>query len=210
MEPHFTYPILSQKKELFHGTFLSAPEGRFIASKQVHGTDLVILTSKDQPLPPCDALATHLANYPLMVRHADCQAALLYDPVNKVIAAIHAGWRGLVNGIYPKTIHALQKYYGSQPNDLLIAIAPSLGKENSQFLHYKEEIPERFWSFQFKPFYFDLKAIAQAQLMQAGVLSENLYISEIDTADPSTPCPSYRRDKTPLRMGSVIALGKAK
>lgn len=206
------YPLLSAYPEVLHGTMsqapTSAPSGtrKLLNPVQVHGNHFHAIDDLDTPLPPCDAIATSLKGIALMIRHADCQAALVYDPERQVIAAIHAGWRGLVEEIYPVTIAKLHDHYGCRPESLRIAISPSLGPENAQFIHYEREFPKSFWSYQVKPDYFDLRAIAKEQLMKSGILPQHLFISEIDTHSPSNGCPSYRRTKTSERMGSFISL----
>lgn len=206
------YPLLSAFPQLFHGTYSETPKNKpagvqqLLNPVQVHGNRLHIIEDPHAPLPPCDALATSLPGIALMIRHADCQAALLYDPERQVVAAIHAGWRGLVQGIYPLTIAQLHDHFGCKPQTLRIAISPSLGPKNAEFIHYKDEFPQSFWPHQVKPHYFDLRAIANEQLLKAGILAENLHISDVDTYIPESGCPSYRRTKTCERMGSVIGL----
>jgi YfiH family protein len=206
------YPLLSAFPEILHGTSIQAPSSNpsgaqyLLNPVQVHGNDFHAIDDPQAPLPPCDAIATSLKGIALMIRHADCQAALVYDPELQVIAAIHAGWRGLVQEIYPRTIAQLRDHYGCRPESLRIAISPSLGPENAEFIHYQKEFPQSFWPHQVKPYYFDLRAIAKEQLIRTGVLPEHLFISEVDTHAPSNGCPSYRRTKTAERMGSFISL----
>lgn len=206
------YPLLSAFPEITHGTSLQAlaqcPPGtlQLLNPIQVHGHQFHAIENPHEPLPPCDAIATSVQGLALMIRHADCQAALIYDPDLRVIAAVHAGWRGLVQEIYPRTIANLHERYGCRPESLRIAISPSLGPENAEFIHFEKEFPKSFWSYQVKPYYFDLRAIAKEQLIKSGILHEHLFISEIDTHSPSNGCPSYRRTKTSERMGSFIGL----
>lgn len=61
------------------------------------------------------------------VRTADCVPVLLHDPVRQVVAAIHAGWRGAVAGIVPKTVALLASRFGTVPKDVRMAIGPSAG-----------------------------------------------------------------------------------
>lgn len=205
------YPLLTAFPELSHGTYTEAPTAipasasHLLNPVQVHGTHFHAIHDPHEPLPPCDAIATSLKGVALMIRHADCQAALVYDPEKKVIAAIHAGWRGLVQEIYPLTIARLHDHYGCNPQHLRIIISPSLGPENAEFKHFQEEFPESYWTYQVKPNYFDLRKIAKDQLLRTGVLPEHLFISSIDTFNPESCCPSYRRTKTTSRMGSFIA-----
>lgn len=206
------YPLLSAFPEIEHGTHINASTivplraTHLLNPEQVHGTHFHAIEDPMLALPPCDAIATSLRGVALMIRHADCQAALLYDPVAKVIGAIHAGWRGLTQEIYPLTISRLQDHFGCKAQNLRIAISPSLGPKNAEFKHYQNEFPEKYWSYQIEPHYFDLRKIAEEQFIHAGVLPEHLFISEVDTFSPTSQCPSYRRTKTIDRMGSFICI----
>jgi len=64
----------------------------------------------------------------ICVKTADCVPVFLVDRIKKVIAAVHAGWRGTALGITAKSIRLMQNQYGSQPRDLLAAIGPSIGR----------------------------------------------------------------------------------
>jgi YfiH family protein len=180
-----------------------------IQSKQCHGADIYIVDDPLAKVPACDALITTHADIGLMIKHADCQAALFYDPINKVIAAAHAGWRGSVAQIYTKTIDILKTQFGSSPENILVCISPSLGPENAEFKNYKIELPEAFWQYQVKPNYFDFWAISQNELMQAGVLSHHIQMAKCCTYNNSDDYFSYRRDKTTGRHGTVIAMKKS-
>ncbi len=141
-----------------------------------------------------------------MIKHADCQAALFYDPVKQAIGAAHSGWRGSIAKIYTNTIEAMQKHFGTHPKDLLVCISPFLGKEHAEFIHYKSEFPEEFWKYQIKPNYFDFAAIAMAELNHAGILSDHVNISTRCTFASSEDFYSYRREKSTGRHATVIAL----
>lgn len=103
----------------------------FISVKQVHGTDVLIV---DRPVHEghCfeggwDALITDQPGVAVTVRTADCVPVLLHDPVHRVVAAIHAGWRGAVAGIVPKTVTLLAHRFGSRAASLRMAVGPSAG-----------------------------------------------------------------------------------
>ena len=61
------------------------------------------------------------------VRTADCVPVLIHDPVHRAVAAVHAGWRGAVADIVPKTIAALAQRFGSRASSLRMAVGPSAG-----------------------------------------------------------------------------------
>ena len=104
---------------------------RLISVKQVHGTDVLIL---DRPVREgqsfdgaWDALMTNQPGIMVAVRTADCVPVLLHDPVRRIVAAVHAGWRGAVAGIVPNTIAAMNARFGGEAAALRMAIGPSVG-----------------------------------------------------------------------------------
>lgn len=101
------------------------------AVKQVHGTDALVVESTvpsqavlDQGW---DALVTDRPQVCLTIKTADCVPILLHDVRRGVIAAIHAGWRGAVAGILPKTLSLMTQRFGSVPQDVQVGIGPSAG-----------------------------------------------------------------------------------
>jgi len=158
------------------------------------------------PKSPCDGMMTKVPGVGLAVSHADCQAALMYDPVQHVIANVHSGWRGSVLNIYANAIHSLQKRYGSRPENLLVCISPSLGPEDAEFVNYRQELPEQFWEYQIKPNYFDFWAISRNQLEKAGVLPHHIEIAGISTYSHTADYFSYRKEKVTGRNCTLIAL----
>ena len=81
----------------------------------------------DQELKETDALITGKPGICLCIQTADCVPLLLYDPKVKAAGAVHAGWRGTVDLITGKAVEKMSRIYGSQPQDILIAIGPSIG-----------------------------------------------------------------------------------
>ncbi|MBA3722650.1 MAG: peptidoglycan editing factor PgeF [Parachlamydiaceae bacterium] len=165
-------------------------------AKQCHDKDITRITS-NSPIESVnyDALVTNEPGLNLMIKHADCQAAIFYDPIHKAIANVHAGWRGNVKNIYKETIEYMQKSFGSKPSELLVCISPSLGPDEAEFIHYKQELPEEFWHFQVRPTYFDLWAISTYQLQQEGILPHHIEIAALSTYSNSHDYFSFRRDK---------------
>lgn len=142
----------------------------------------------------------------LLIRHADCQGTIFYDPVRHVVANVHCGWRGSVANIYQETVDQMGRRYGTDPEDLIVCIGPSLGPEAAEFKHYQEELPEHFWPFQVKPLYFDFWEISRMQLMEAGVPEEQIEVAEICTFSNEKECYSYRRNRDTFHHGTLVAL----
>lgn len=74
-----------------------------------------------------DALMTRDPRVMLSIRAADCLPVLLVDPESRVIAAVHAGWRGMLARIVEKTVGEMRRVFGSNPKRLFAALGPCIG-----------------------------------------------------------------------------------
>lgn len=176
-----------------------------VVPRVIHGSDVVRVDGVCDDVPIADGISTNRQKLALSITHADCQAAIFYDPVKHALANVHCGWRGNVQNIYLKTIEHMEKSYGSKPQDLLVCISPSLGPDSSEFINFRSELPEPFWKYQHRPFFFDLWAISRAQLREAGVQDARIQIAEIDTLRDDNFF-SYRREKLGGRQSTICAL----
>lgn len=170
---------------------------RLVSARQVHGNRVECVTElseNDLELDGVDALITHSKGVGLMIQHADCQAILLYDQAQSVIGAIHCGWRGNVLNIIGETVEKMTAVYQTQRQDVLAAISPSLGPCCAEFIHYRQELPSTFHTFQTHTNHFDLWKISQSQLIKAGMMPKNIFISGICTSC-SRDFFSYRRSR---------------
>lgn len=169
---------------------------------QVHGDKILNVTEIPETPPDADALITRKPNLPLMIKTADCQAVLIFDPTTNTIAAIHSGWKGSIQNIIGKTIKHL-KEMGSSPGDLLVGISPSLGPECSEFSDPKTELPD--WCEKYTTGNnVDFWKMSLDQLKKEGVLEKN-----IENVNICTKCdPNYYsyRQKDDGRMASFIML----
>lgn len=102
-----------------------------VSLQQMHSTRVVVF---DSPVKTGamiegdgDALVTNQPQLALIVRTADCVPVLFVDHKTGVIGAIHAGWRGAVGDIVPKTIQACVEQFGSDVAHMHVAIGPSIG-----------------------------------------------------------------------------------
>ncbi len=183
-----------------------------VSARQVHGRSVALVrdSNKDREFPDCDALMTSQQGVGLLICHADCQAILLYDPIQKAVAAIHSGWRGSAANISGYTVKKMSETFGSRPADIVAGISPSLGPCCAEFKNYKDELPEEFWKFQVRENYFDFWEITSSQLVKAGLQQKKIRIAARCTRC-SNDYFSYREacelsaGKTG-RNGTVIAL----
>lgn len=177
-------------------------------AKQTHGSavERVRLGRNDEKVSSADALYTTDKDIGLAVTHADCQAAIFYDPVHEAIGVAHAGWKGIGLNIYERLIETMGRELGTQPQNLLVCISPSLGPDHAEQKNYKQELPQDLWEFQTKPFYFDFWQASKKQLASAGVLEKNIEIATQCTYCDRDNYFSYRRDKETGRHASIVAL----
>jgi YfiH family protein len=95
-------------------------------AKQIH-SDRVLVVESPGPQGQGDALISNRPGIGLAIRTADCLPILIADPPNRAVAAIHAGWRGVLSEIVPKTMEAMSRQFGSKREDLVTAIGPGIG-----------------------------------------------------------------------------------
>ncbi len=108
---------------------LSLEDVPLVTLAQVHSARLHILDENTPPengSPRADALATLQDSVAIGVQVADCFPILVADPRKKVIAAIHAGWRGTLERIFSRTVAGLRTGFGTDPADLITAIGPGI------------------------------------------------------------------------------------
>ncbi len=180
---------------------------RLVFPTETHGTNVQRITPKNlDKIPQADALFTTEKNLALGVTHADCQAAIFYDPVHEAIAIVHAGWRGMAQNIYARALEAMHRDIGTQPQNLIVCISPSLGPDHAEYKNYKQELPQDWWTFQVKPNYFDFWAISRKQLSALGILDKNIEIAETCTHCNEKDYFSHRREKDTGRHGTIVAL----
>jgi hypothetical protein len=184
--------------------FLKAKKLFFL--NQVH-KDQVVEIKKDNldKTINADAMVTKLKDIALVITTADCQACLLYDIENKIIAAIHAGWKGLSLNIYKKTIDFM-KSLGSNPKNIKAVISPSLKICHSEFKNFKQEFPKEFWKYEKEEKHLDLLKIGIDQLKKEEILDKNIEIADICTYCREDEYFSYRRDNKTGRNATVIMM----
>lgn len=183
---------------------------------QVHGVEVVIAEAPRSPESPhmqADAILTDRPGLTLMMRFADCVPIMLHDPVRKVAGIAHAGWMGTVRGTVCFAVEAMQKHYGSSPNDIQAAIGPSIGPD-----HYEVgpdvviQVQQAFGSDASSllsasagPMKFDLWAANRLLLEQVGV--RHVEVAGVCTACHTEDWYSHRAEKGRTgRFGAIIAL----
>jgi YfiH family protein len=108
------------------------PMENFLVLNQVHGDDIFVIEPRGNYFTShealnYDAIVTNRANLAICIKTADCVPVFIVDRIKKVIAAVHAGWRGSALEISSKVVRLMQNQYGSEPADILAAIGPAIG-----------------------------------------------------------------------------------
>ncbi len=192
-------------------------EGTLFFLSQVHGTGVVVADDMTdmtdmtnmpaQSAPPeADAAVSGTPGTLLVVQTADCQSVMLYDPLQKTAANIHAGWRGSIANIIGNCVETMKNRFGSDPESLVAAIGPSLGPCCAQFIHYKTEIPEPFHAYGDDQHRFNFWQISHDQLRASGVRGDNIEWSNICTRCNPHLFFSYRQANITGRFASVIGI----
>ena len=117
-----------RNREIF-AQAIGLQSGFFRYAQQEHG-DRIFVVSRMTDFPPegavFDGFITNLPDVPLMVFTADCLPVLLLDPVKRVVAAVHCGWRGTALDIAGKAVRLMVSDYGSHPADIIAAFGPCI------------------------------------------------------------------------------------
>jgi len=192
----------------------SSGAGELVFTNQLHGVKVLALKRGDrpdaavekQPTLEGDALVTDIRGRALVIKAADCQAVMLYDPLQQVVANVHAGWRGSIHDIIAKTIEAMKETFGCRPENIHAGIGPSLGPCCGEFINFKKEIPEAFWKYRVGAVHFDFWAVSHDQLCAAGVRPENICRSNVCTRCSLDRFFSYRGEGRTGRFAAVITL----
>lgn len=171
---------------------------RIVLNRQTHGVDGFIIDNKqpssiDFRTREGDYLITQQPGIGIAVNTADCLPLIFYAPDKKVIASAHAGWRGSVAGIGVIIINRLKREFGIDPKQLKIWFGPA-GKSccyevQKDFVPPQSDlIIERNGKL-----FFDNMALNYRQLLNAGILAENIDLSKNDCTICNPNYHSYRR-----------------
>jgi len=184
---------------------------------QTHGDEIKVLKQDDNDLSvtfepgketyTADGIITDMKNVFLVIQVADCQSVMLYDPEKMIIANIHSGWRGSVKNIIGKCVDKMISEFGCRPETIVAGISPSLGPCCSEFINYKDEIPQHLWKYKTKDKdNFNFWRMSTGQLMEKGVKEEHIQNMEICTKCHTNIFYSYRKEKTTGRFACVISM----
>ncbi len=199
--------------------FAGVPAGSLLLIRQVHGAGVALAGStRAEPWqrPEADILLTDDPGAAVAVRTADCVPILLAEETGRVVAAVHAGWRGLARRAPIAAVEAMLERYGVRPGRLIAAIGPAIGPccyevgtdTRDAFVHagHHASLVERW----FAPlaggkFLLDTWSAACEQLEGAGMQPSRIHSARLCTRTHAPFFHSYRvSGKSAGRMAAVI------
>ena len=192
----------------------------FAMCNQVHGDTVRTITTADVKSDlygklhyEADGMMTAIPGVALVVFSADCIPVLLYDPVRRVIAALHSGWRGTAAGIVTRAVERMEEVYGCRPENILAAIGPGIGP---CCFETHEDVPNAMMAAVASPalpfikikengkFSVDLKGINAKRLELAGLAPDHIAVCGDCTACMEDKYWSHRRQGA--ERGSMAAV----
>ncbi|MEE9572059.1 MAG: polyphenol oxidase family protein, partial [Candidatus Neomarinimicrobiota bacterium] len=155
-----------------------------------------------------DAMITDKNNIGLAISTADCCAVFIYDPVKKVLAGVHSGWRGTSKEILLKVLQTLANEFDSAPGDLICYLSPSITDTNYEVdVEVAEQFDLNYLKQRNGKYLLDIPKINKDLLLNYGVIPQNIQISNLCSYEYSSILHSYRRDgKKSGRALGVIAM----
>ena len=203
--------VVEDRRRFFRAMNM-APE-QVVTIRQVHGTRAVQVDESilggsalapESAIGEADALFTNQKQVGMLLGFADCVPVLLFDPIHRALAVVHAGWRGTVALIAQKTLLMMQSAFGSAPERCFAAIGPSIGPccyevDAPVIEAFKQAFP-RETSYILLPgndadhAKLDLWRANSAQLLAIGVKEKHIFTSHVCTAHHHQVFHSYRAE----------------
>jgi len=191
-----------QNREAFYNE-LGLTTEQIAIQKQIH-SDIVTIVGEPGLVGESDAMITSQKGIGLAISTADCTPIFIYDRQNKIIAAVHSGWRGTEKQILRKTILILIEQFNCSSSDLLVYIGPSICQKNYEV---GDEVAKHFHRAYLKridhKFYLDILGVNKDVLLNLGILDSHIEISSLCSFEEKY-LQSYRRDG--IKSGRALGL----
>jgi polyphenol oxidase len=176
---------------------------------QTHSTLLLKINNQTAQAIEADAAWTELSEQVCVVMTADCLPVLITDKQGRFVTAIHAGWRGLCDGIIEKTVNTICNELTILSSDLLVWLGPCIGKNafevgsevRDEFMKHDNKSDKAFTVYQDR-YLADLHQLARLRLAQFNVAE--ISVSQHCTFSEPDLFYSYRRDGKTGRMATLI------
>jgi polyphenol oxidase len=190
---------------------LAIDPSRIATCRQVHGNAIAIVDDVPVGLPEADALITDRPGLFPAVKTADCLPVLILDPVKRVAAAVHAGWRGTVLRITREVIDLMKSRFDCDPGNITAALGPGIGTccyevDDAVLVPFRRALPDadRFITIREldtshgqksrQSFRLDLAAANRFELIAHGVPEANIVTAGLCTSCRPDLFFSHRRD----------------
>jgi YfiH family protein len=188
------------------GTRSFLPPESLATLRQIH-SDIAVYADRVGCLGEGDALLCDTPGLRIGMKTADCLPILLVDDLHRTVAAVHAGWRGIVNCVVISALRAMSTRWQTSPQNLHVAIGPGIGK---CCFEVGPEVAVQFGEPAMRT-HIDLEAANRRQLIEAGVAPERIYSSGLCTFCNGERFNSFRRDRELAgRMMSFAGIRAAK
>ncbi len=178
---------------------LRVEEDSFVFSQQTHATNVRKVTLDDKGKGLCkpldyqdvDGLITNVPGITLTTFYADCVPLFFVDPVRRAIGLSHSGWRGTVGKMGMVTLRAMQEEYGTNPNDVIAAIGPSICQDcyevsEDVICEFQGAFDKKYWDELYYQkengkYQLNLWKANEIVLTEAGILKENMAVTNLCT-----------------------------
>ena len=171
-----------------------------VSMSQTHSTNIEVVNNKKLVYSNVDGIFACNKNYALQVKTADCLPIFFIHKHENIFGVIHAGWKGLKNGIITKSTKLLSSHIDL--NEITAFIGPSISQKNyevkNEFIDY---FGNKFIDKVENKFFCNLKGVARSQLQKRGI--KNVIDCNQCTYENKN-YHSYRRNKTSKRMIGLI------
>ncbi len=183
---------------------LSLQKENLTLTYQLHTSDVKLVTKEDTGKGifrewgmGVDGVITKEKNVPLMCYSADCVPTLFYDPVAKIIGAVHGGWRGTKDNIVKNAVELMEQE-GSLRENIIAFIGPAIGiccYEVSEDVacEFEEEYPDALIKKDNGKYMLDLKSVTKDQLINAGLKECNVENCKVCTSCENDKFFSHRK-----------------
>ena len=203
-------------------TALNASLDDFVFCEQVHRPSVAVITEEHRgrgarsvtdAMTRTDALVTAVPGIVLTVMVADCVPIVLFDPVARVLACVHAGWGGTVRGVTPGAV-AMMRSLGSNPADIVAGLGPAIHPDRYQVGDEVVEAAEAAFQDRVDQvvhpdgtgrWTFDLWRANTIQLTDAGVPKTQVHVADIGTG-PGSDFFSHRFEGPCGRFAAVARI----